>query len=96
MRFPSIKAVRKELVRANKTDAYKTPGEDDSDVEVRLQIYGNGEWAVRVGDPQYDLDGRGCWGCGYVRGNGRRCNLTELAKDLLDQCETERAIQTED
>lgn len=81
MRFPSIKEVAQELSDINAN----VEGETD----IRLQIYEDGKWVIRVGDSSYDLDHRGYWGSsflpGVVNGKVRRFNSRETAKELLDQ-----------
>jgi hypothetical protein len=89
-KFPSIKAVRKALVKINK-DVAGSAKEDD--VEVRLQVLESGYWAVRFGSADYDQDHRGLWGSGYVRGDRRRLNCTDVARELLDQCRESYAEQ---
>jgi hypothetical protein len=85
--FPSIKAVRKALVLANKDTPCIQHNEpyEDATIPVRLQVYESGYWTLRTGSPDYDQDHRGLWGSGYVRGDRRRCDLTELARDLIGQ-----------
>ena len=94
MRFPSVANVRRVLVAVNRE---VDPSDDaDSDVEVRLQVYPDGAWAVRVGSSDYDQDHRGYWGSGYVLGGGRRFNATELAKDLIGQAKEQFACEYSD
>lgn len=57
---------------------------DEEGLEVRLQVYENGDWAVRWGDSSYDQDHRGAWGCGIL---SSKSNCRTLAADLLDDCE---------
>lgn len=79
MKVPSIKVVRKALVSVNRTV--------DSECDVRLQVYEDGEWALRWGACSYDQDHSGYWGCGSVPGSNKRFNATSLAKNLLQQCQ---------
>lgn len=58
-------------------------------IDVRLQVYPNGEWAIRTGDSSYDQDHRGYWGASFL---SPRSNCRELAADLIDQC-AEHAAQ---
>jgi hypothetical protein len=85
MRFPNIAEVAAELRLLN----YHIEGECD----VRLQVYLDGQWAVRWGDSQYDWDHRGSWGCGTIPGSGKRFGSRRLAKDLIEQAREARAYQ---
>ena len=82
MRFPSIAAVAAALrnVNANVEDT----------CDVRLQVYPDGQWALRWGDSQYDQDHRGYWGGsavpGVVNGVAKRFDSKATARDLLEQC----------
>lgn len=92
MKFPSIKAVASELRSIN-----MFPGERDADetfINVRLQVYPDGAWAVRSGLSDYDRDHHGFWGASSVPGSGKRFNSTDVARDLLSQCRDDHA-QTE-
>ena len=88
MRFPSIAAVAARL----RDISMNVEGECD----VRLQVYPDGEWAVRWGDSQYDQDHRGYWGAssvpGVVRGTVKRFNSRDVARDLIDQAKDARAM----
>lgn len=56
---------------------------DDGSAPVRLQVYEDGDWAVRTGDASYDQDHHGFWGAGLI---GRRENkFDDIARDLLEQ-----------
>jgi hypothetical protein len=79
MRFPSIKDVATELRAINKeADA----GRDE--VDVRLQVYEDGAWAVRWGLSDYQ-DHRGYWGASSVPGSNRRFHSEDVARNLIDQ-----------
>jgi hypothetical protein len=95
MRFPAIKDVRKQLVAINQTASVAREDEDEG-CDVRLQVYPDGQWAVRWGDSQYDLDHRGYWGASSVPGNRRRFNATEVARDLISQARDAHAESDED
>lgn len=92
MRFPSIAAVAREL-RAVNAETYDTAGvaEDEQSIDVRLQVYPDGTWAIRWGDSSYDLDHRGYWGASSVPGNGRRFRSEEVARDLIEQARDHHA-----
>ena len=89
-RLPSVANVRSELVanwkylRSNfNRSEFEKRGEDFAGQDVRLQVW-EGQWTVRVGSPDYDQDHRGYWGASLLSYD--RQNLTELARDLIDQC----------
>jgi len=77
MRFPKISDVARELRDLNK--------EADSEMDVRLQVYPNGDWAVRWGDPSYDQDHRGYWGSSSIPGSNRRFNSEDVARHLISE-----------
>ena len=89
MRFPSIKAVAEGLRDIN----MNVEGECD----VRLQVYEDGQWALRFGLSDYDQDHRGFWGASCVPGTDEKTGIThrfdsvELAKDLLEQVKDHHA-----
>lgn len=89
MRFPSIKAVAAEL-RAINQELYPNDYPEGDSCDVRLQVYPDGQWAVRSGDSSYDLDHRGYWGCSSL--NGRRFDSREIARDLIDQAKDQYAM----
>lgn len=72
--WPTIADVAQELRNA------KSMLDRGDEMEVRLQVYQDGGWALRKGDPSYDLDHNGYWGCGYIT---RRTNCRDLARDLI-------------
>ena len=88
MKFPSIADVANALRDVNR-DLDPRDFPDDEWCDVRLQVYPNGDWAIRVGDSSYDLDHRGYWGCGSL--NGRRFNSADMARDLIEQAKEQKA-----
>ena len=54
-------------------------------VDVRLQVYDSGAWAVRVGDASYDLDHHGHWGSGMLAHDETDDEVDALAEDLIEQ-----------
>ncbi len=78
MKLPSIKSVASAL-KANKR--WCESG-DEGGIDVRLQVYDDGAWALRTGDSQYDLDHRGSWGAGYLT---KTSNAHEIARELIDE-----------
>lgn len=89
MKFPSIAAVAAELRDINTVEI--TDPDPDASIDVRLQVYPDGTWAVRSGDASYDTDHNGHWGASSVPGNGRRFNSVDVARELIDQCRDDHA-----
>jgi len=92
--FPSIRAVASELRRIN---AYDAGAREDGDtlIDVRLQVYVDGAWAVRWGLSDYDQDHSGFWGASCVPGDSRRFDSEAVARDLLDQAKDQQACERE-
>ena len=91
VRLPSVANVRSALVanwkylrRNFDRSEFEQTGEDFAGQDVRLQVWDNGKWAVHVCSSDYDLDHRGYWGASLLSYD--RQNLTDLARDLIDQC----------
>ena len=83
LRFPSIAHVTEALKEAREEAVrYLNEGED---MDVRLQVYEDGAWALRTGLSDYDLDHRGFWGAGSVTATSLVKELRDTAKDLLEQ-----------
>jgi hypothetical protein len=80
MRFPSIASVEAALKQARQE---VDPGEDMMD--VRLQVYEDGSWAIRTGLSDYDQDHRGFWGAGSLTASSMVKELRDTAKGLLEQ-----------
>lgn len=51
-------------------------------IDVRLQVYPSGHWAVHLGPSDYDSDHRGYWGASSI---SPRSNCKKLAKELIEQ-----------
>jgi len=96
MRFPSIKSVAAELRDINASYGADAPGgrphihkvrhaREEAYIDVRLQVYEDGAWAVRWGLSDYDQDHRGYWGASSVPGNNRRFHSEDVARDLISQ-----------
>jgi hypothetical protein len=81
MKFPSIEAVAHALRHVN--------ANVEGECDVRLQVWEDGEWAVRWGLSDYDTDHRGFWGAGSVpgvaKGKVTRFNTRDLAAELIRQ-----------
>ena len=90
-KLPSIANVRAALVANQKylrrnfsRSEFEEKGEDFAGQDVRLQVWEDGNWAVHVGLSDFDQDHRGYWGASCLSYD--RQNLTELARELIDQC----------
>lgn len=87
MRFPSIEAVAEALRDVN--------ANVEGECDVRLQVYEDGQWAIRYGLSDYDSDHRGFWGAssipGAVKGRARRFDSREIARELIEQAREMRA-----
>jgi hypothetical protein len=83
MRFPKIDEVAAQLRSVNKQQL--RPEDAEEGIDVRLQVYPDGDWAVRWGSSDYDQDHRGYWGSSSVPGDNRRFDSKALARDLIEQ-----------
>lgn len=86
MKFPSIQNVAHDLrVSAKNIDWCRCRTSEECEFcDVRLQVYPDGAWVVRVGPSDYDPDHRGFWGASSVsRG---RFNAADTARELIEQC----------
>lgn len=81
MRFPSVRAIASTL----KDIQRELDPADTEDCDVRLQVYPNGQWAVRWGLSDYDQDHRGFWGCSSVSPTDSNLMLRVVTKQLLEQ-----------
>lgn len=95
MKFPSIANVASILRDINAETIEISDNPDENGIDVRLQVYPNGQWAVRSGLSDYDTDHHGFWGASSVPGNGKRFRSEEIAKDLLSQCRDDHAQSTD-
>ena len=86
MNFPSVEDVARELESLNDEIELR---EDDIDegCDVRLQVYKDGDWAIRWGLADYDQDHLGYWGSSNLPGNGIDFDAEDIAKDLIEQVE---------
>jgi len=80
MKFPKQSEVASDLRNINKLTAY-----DDGWIDVRLQVYPDGRWAVRFGSSDYDQDHQS------VPGSGRRFDAVAVAKNLIKQAKEQYA-----
>jgi len=64
-------------------------------IDVRLQLYTDGHWAIRFGDASYDTHHQGYWGASSVPGNGWTFDAEETARDLYEQAMDDKAQASE-
>ena len=68
------------------------------DVDIRLQVYPSGTWALRVGDPSYDLDHTGYWGASFVppfpQEQFSGAVVDAVMEDLIQQAEEQEADES--
>jgi hypothetical protein len=93
-RMPSIEDVARALREAWAGHPEPPMGEDDPSVDVRLQVYPDGDWALHVGLSDYDQDHRGWWGASSMPGGDYWSDraVRDTAQDLIDQCEEQAAL----
>jgi hypothetical protein len=96
MRWPKISEVASDLKGINNAASSYFPDEGTEDepfyIDVRLQVYEDGNWAIRSGDSQYDQDHRGYWGSSSVPGSGKPFKATETARELIEQAKDSYAM----
>lgn len=63
----------------------------DETTDVRLQVYENGKWVLRVGLSDYDQDHRGYWGASSVNTECTQENIRSIAESLLEQAQDQKA-----
>ena len=56
---------------------------EDRGIEVRIQVVDD-TYHVLSGDPQYDTDHRGFWGCAYIPVRSTKHKSKEVARELID------------
>ena len=56
---------------------------EDRGIEVRLQVVDD-SYHVLSGDPQYDTDHRGFWGCAYLPVRTTKQEFKDTARELID------------
>lgn len=100
MRFPSIADVRSVLAaaqrglrRINRNDLCDDDDGSGPATDVRLQVWSDGTWQIHTGDSSYDQDHRGARGSSCLLWD--RQNLTELARDLIEQAKDQHACMDE-
>jgi hypothetical protein len=98
MRFPCVRAVAKvlraenEWIKRNFSEVSKD--REDFWVDVRLQVWPDGTWALHSGDSSYDQDHRGYWGASSL--NGHPFNSMAVARQLIDDCKEHYSQEKDD
>lgn len=59
--------------------------EENNEMDVRLQVYPDGSWALRYGSSDYDQDHRGYWGAGSIALDDSDETLDSVARELVEQ-----------
>lgn len=70
-------------------DAWEEENTEDRYCDIRLQYFED-RATLHTGDPCYDLDHRGHWGCSSI--TPEFCDPNEIAKDLIEQVEYDQEI----
>lgn len=91
MTWPTIEEIVRALENAN--ESYDADPEGTG-VDVRLQVYESGDWALRVGVADYDQDHRGYWGASSFPGGGMAFDPRGVASDLIDQAQEQYAYDS--
>ena len=90
MQTPTIMEVAQALHAVVRTALSETHSRD---IDVRLQVYENGEWAIRYGPSDYDQDHRGYWGAASVHYGMDVVWLEDVARHLIEQVEEQQATR---
>ena len=61
-------------------------------LDVRYQLYPDGQWALRTGSSDYDQDHHGFWGCASISPYMEASNLDDIAGDMIEQALDDRAV----
>lgn len=85
MKAPNLIEVRDALYEHAKWLKRTFRASDDICTDVRLQVYPDGEWALRTGLSDYDQDHHGYWGSASVARNSTQAQCKAIAQDLIDQ-----------
>mgnify|MGYP003136332337 FL=1 len=56
---------------------------EDRGIEIRLQVV-DGSYHVLSGDPQYDTNNKGFWGCAYLPIRPANEDIKNTASELID------------
>lgn len=78
--------MRRQFAKSDLAD-----GDGNFGTDLRLQVHENGSWSIHTGLADYDTDHQGYWGAGFL--HWERSNLTELARDLIEEAKDSAAMQ---
>jgi hypothetical protein len=92
MNFPTIEEVTQELWARKRWLRENSIVETD----VRLQVYPDGQWAIRTGSSDFDQDHRGYWGAGCLNAEDPATLVHIEAKDLIEQVKDQAAENGEE
>lgn len=79
--FPTIDEIAVALAHI---PAHVEHESEEPHIDVRLQVWDDGQWAIHTGDASYDQDHRGFWGAGCVIADDTPETLRDLAEQLRD------------
>ena len=68
--------------------------EEERYCDIRLQVYPDGQWALRSGDSSYDQDHNGFWGCSSITDKTTVKTIRETVSDLIEQVEEDIAMSS--
>lgn len=85
--WPDVNEIADDLLILRTDLARYVDDPEGEGLEVRLQVYPDGRWAIRFGDSGYDTDHLGYWGNGAVCLGDSANVLGEVARDLLEQAQ---------
>lgn len=87
--WPDVEEIAREL------RSIRDRIEISDECDVRLQVYEDGDCAVRWGPSDHDQDHRGWWGASSIHGRLTRDESVEIAEDLLEQAQEHHAQEEE-
>lgn len=82
MDFPKIPLIVNDL---RSIQRHLLKDGDETEWDVRLQLFESGEWTLRWGDASYDIDHRGYWGACVLNVMDDPSALRLLSEALLKQ-----------
>jgi hypothetical protein len=96
--FPTKEEVAREiraLAKRLAADGIQSRGEGL--IDLRLQVYPDGHWALRWGPPDYDPDHRGWWGASFLPPpSAPMLDFRATAAELLEQAMEQAAMSDDD
>ena len=85
--FPSVEDIYLAIkhLPSQVEPEFRESDDDEPAIEVRLQVWPDGQWTYHTGSADYDQDHRGYWGSGSVTADMDERALRALAEDLREQ-----------